>query len=293
LRVFRVILADVYSLISAPVLGFDLTRMDGGAATAELLETMLAVPAGGWSAVAARVPGGSPELDAARDTALRLADAQPSVRDLPGTDPAGAVALLHRAPIGNLSALLHCVRTDVLVPGGDEAPDEVAAMATDAVSAAYVRALLTDDDRRELARGWLAVRRHLPSAPADLGPQQEQLERLLEAVRALPADRVPALTEAADQLRAGGADWAAAMHSLTWAVHMSGRARAAATVHMRLVQAVDLAGIPLAARAEGAWNLLSGAAQALVVRDLADTDSTALLLSPAIPALGAGWLFDA
>jgi hypothetical protein len=293
LRVFQVILAGVYTLISAPVLGFDLTRMDGGAATAELLETMLAVPAGGWSAVAARVPGGSPELDAARDTALRLADAHPSVRDLPGTDPAGAVALLHRAPIGNLAALLHCVRTDVLVPGGDEAPDEVAAMATDAVSAAYVRGLLTDDDRRELARGWLAVRRHLPSAPADLGPQHDQLERLLEAVRSLPADRVPALTDAADRLRAGGADWAGAMHSLTWAVHMSGRARAAATVHMRLVQAVDLAGIPLAARAEGAWNLLSGAAQALVVRDLADTDSTALLLSPAIPALGAGWLFEA
>jgi hypothetical protein len=103
---------------------------------------------------------------------------------------------------------------------------------------------------------------------------------------------VPALTEAADRLRADGADWAAAMHSLTWAVHMSGRVRAAATVQLRLVQAVDLAGISLAARAEGAWNLLSGAAQALVVRDLADTDSAALLLSPTIPALGAGWLFD-
>ena len=289
---FQVILANVYSLISAPVLGFDLTRMDGGAATAELLETMLAVPSGGWTAIAGHVPAGTSALATARDTAFRLAQARPSVKDLPGADPAGAVALLHRAPIGTLDALLHCVRTDVLVPGGAPAPDPVAAMAADAVSAAYVRELLTDDDRRELARGWLAVRRHLPAAPADLGPQHEEIELLLEAVRSLPADHVPALTEAADRLRADGGDWAAAMHSLTWAVHMSGRVRAAATVQLRLVQAVDLAGIPLAARAEGAWNLLSGAAQALVVRDLADTDSAALLLSPTIPALGAGWLFD-
>jgi hypothetical protein len=285
----------VYTLISAPVLGFDLTRMDGGAATAELLEAMLGVPAGGWAAVAGRVPPESPALAEARETAVRLAELRPSVRDLGDGDTASAVTLLQRAPIGNVAALVACLRNDVLVPDGDgPAPESVAALAEDAVCATYLRELLTDADRRELARGWLAVRRHLPVAPTDLGPQHAAIHRLLGTIRSLPPGGVRALAAAADRIRAdgssGGTAWATAMHSLTWAVHLSGRVRAAATVQLRLVQAVDLAGVPVADRAAGVWNLLSGAAQALVVRDLADGDSAAELLSPAVSALGAGWL---
>ncbi len=296
----------MYSLISTPVLGFDLTRMGSGAATAELLETMLAVPAGGWAAATGRLPDETPSLAAARETALRAAAGRPSIRDLPGAttgdDPVATVALLEQAPIGSLDGLLHCLRTDVLVPGRDgpagqrhaatPPPEPVVTMAADALCATYLRDLLTESDRRELATGWLAVRRHLPAVPVDVGPQHGPIRRLLEAVRSLRPGGLPALAEAAGRMRALGGDWAGAMHSLTWAVHMSGRIRAAATVQLRLVQAVDLAGIPVADRACGVWNLLSGAAQALVVRDLADTDSAAELLSPAVPALGASWLFD-
>ena len=55
---------------------------------------------------------------------------------------------------------------------------------------------------------------------------------------------------------------------------------------MLLVQAVDTAAIPLADRAGGVWNMLSGAVQALVVRDLLDTSTAHRLLAPVVAALG-------
>jgi hypothetical protein len=294
----------VYTLISAPVLGFDLTRMEGGAATAELLETMLAVPAQAWAEVADHLPAESPAQtvtrEITREFAASLAELRPSVRDLPGQDPTSAVGLLQRAPIGNLAGLVQCLRTDVLLPDRDQVPsaepaaptDEVVAMATDAVCATYLRELLGDDDRRVLAAPWLAVRRRLPVTPPDLGPQHAEVNRLLTAVGSLNGAGVRALVSAADRMRAETADWSTAMHSMTWAVHMSGRVRAAATAQLRLVQAVDIAGIPVADRAAGVWNLLSGALQALMVRDLADSESAQQLLAPAVSALGPGWLID-
>jgi hypothetical protein len=48
--------------------------------------------------------------------------------------------------------------------------------------------------------------------------------------------------------------------------------------------------VPVADRAAGAWSLLSGAVQALVVRDLLDTDTTHRLLSAYLLALGPGGL---
>ncbi|OLF06891.1 hypothetical protein [Actinophytocola xanthii] len=294
----------MYTLISAPVLGFDLTRMEGGAATAELLETMLAVPAQGWAAAVDHLPAESPAQtvtrEITREFAGSLAELRPSVRDLPGQDPASAVGLLQRAPIGTLAGLLQCVRTDVLLPDRDLVPpvepvapaEPVVAIATDAVCATYLRELLGDDDRRVLAAPWLAMRRHLPVTPPDLGPQHREVNQLLTAVRSLNAGGIRALASAADRMRAETADWSTAMHSMTWAVHMSARVRAAATAQLRLVQAVDLAGIPVSDRAAGVWNLLSGALQALLVRDLADSESAQQLLAPAVGALGPGWLIE-
>jgi hypothetical protein len=53
-----------------------------------------------------------------------------------------------------------------------------------------------------------------------------------------------------------------------------------------LVQAVDKAGIPVAERAAGVWNLLSGAVQALTVRDVLDGPTLYRLLDPVVTALG-------
>ena len=46
----------------------------------------------------------------------------------------------------------------------------------------------------------------------------------------------------------------------------------------------------LADRAGGVWNMLSGAVQALVVRDLLDTATAHRLLAPVVAALGPAWL---
>ncbi len=59
---------------------------------------------------------------------------------------------------------------------------------------------------------------------------------------------------------------------------------------MLLVQAIDTAAIPLPDRAGGIWNMLSGAVQALVVRDLLDTATAHRLLAPVVAALGPSWL---
>jgi hypothetical protein len=53
-----------------------------------------------------------------------------------------------------------------------------------------------------------------------------------------------------------------------------------------LVQAVDDGGIPVADRAGGAWNLLSGAVQALMVRDLLGVETVRRLVDPLLVALG-------
>ncbi|HEU5474242.1 MAG TPA: hypothetical protein VFV67_26645 [Actinophytocola sp.] len=284
----------MHSLISAPTIGFDLTRMDGGAATAELLADLLPVRTAEWAELADRLPRESVTRATARVRALSLADQRPTVRDLAGVDPTSAVTLLQHAPIGTLTALLDCVRTDVLVPdrddpdaaGGTPAPPVVVAMATDAVSATYLRELLSHRERRALAAGWLAGRRLLPERRADLGPQQDAVRTLLGLVRTLSPAAIRALSEAADAMRAGSGDWAAAMHSMTWAVHVSGRIRSAAAAQFRLVQAIDLGGVPVADRAAGVWNVLSGAVQALIVRDLADAEAVHQLLDPLIRLSG-------
>ncbi|HET9140534.1 hypothetical protein [Actinophytocola sp.] len=288
------------SLISAPTIGFDLTRMDGGAATAELLADLLPVRTAEWAALAERLPRESATRTVARSRAFAQADQRPSIRDLAGVDPGSAIAVLQNAPIGTLTGLLECVRADVLVPdrddpdagGGTPAPEAVVSMATDAVCATYLRELLAPRERRALASGWLAARRLLPERPTDLGPQHEAVRQLLRTVRTLRPEGLRALAEAADTMRAGSGDWATAMHSMTWAVHVSGRVRAAAAAQFRLVQAIDLGGVPVADRAAGVWNVLSGAVQAVLVRDLADADAVHELLDPTLTALGPGWLLD-
>jgi hypothetical protein len=80
------------------------------------------------------------------------------------------------------------------------------------------------------------------------------------------------------------------VHSASWAAYLSDRVRTAAAAQMLLVQAIDTAAIPLADRAGGVWNMLSGAVQALVVRDLLDTATAHRLLAPVVAALGPAWL---
>ena len=94
------------------------------------------------------------------------------------------------------------------------------------------------------------------------------------------------LVAASGRARPALPEWSAAVHSASWSVFVAGRVRAGAAAQLMLVQAVERAGIPVADRAGGVWNLLSGAVQALVVRDVLDGPTLYRLLDPVVTALG-------
>jgi hypothetical protein len=126
----------------------------------------------------------------------------------------------------------------------------------------------------------------LPQRPVDLGPQATAVNALVERVSNLSPQMVRKLGAASGKARPALADWAAAVHSASWSVFVAGRVRASAAAQLMLVRAVEDAGVPVADRAGGVWNLLSGALQALVVRDVLDGPTLYRLLDPVVSVLG-------
>jgi hypothetical protein len=289
----------MYSLVSAPVLGFDLTRLEGGPAAAEVMLRALRLQSGDLPVLAERLPDENvrgPLWVEVESAARRM----PTLKGMSKDDPAGNLALVERAPIGSVDALLTCLRYDVMSwtwegTGRDARQSEDAAAATallcDAAVASYLREVLDEDTRRRLGAGWVSAVRKLPAtAPIDLGPHHYTVSALLDRLRTLRPEDRQRVTSSADDARRNTAGWSPAVHSASWAAYLSDRVRTAAAAQMLLVQAVDTAGIPLADRAGGVWNMLSGAVQALVVRDLLDTATAHRLLAPVVAALGPAWL---
>jgi hypothetical protein len=289
----------MYSLVSAPVLGFDLTRLGGGSATAEVMLRALRLGLGDLPILAERLPDEGvrgPLWVEVESAARRL----PSLRSMNTDDPAGSLALVERAPIGSVDALLTCLRYDVMAwtwhgAGRDARQSEQASAATallcDAAVASYLREVLDETSRRMLGAGWVAALRKLPTgAPIDLGPHHYAVSALLDRLRSMGPQDLPRLVQSAEDARRNAGGWSPAVHSASWAAYLSDRVRTAAAAQMLLVQAVDTAAIPLADRAGGVWNMLSGAVQALVVRDLLDTATAHRLLAPVVAALGPAWL---
>ena len=289
----------MYSLVSAPVLGFDLTRLSGGSATAEVLLRGLRLQDSDLQVLAERLPdeGVRGPLWVDVESAARR---MPSLKGMSKEDPAGSLAMVERAPIGSVDALLTCVRYDVMAwtwqgTGRDAKQSETAAAATallcDAAVASYLREVLDTESRRRLGAGWVSAMRKLPvGAPIDLGPHHYVLSALFDRLRSLGSKDLGRLVTSADDARRNAGGWSPAVHSASWAAYLSDRVRTAAAAQMLLVQAVDTAAIPLADRAGGVWNMLSGAVQALVVRDLLDTSTAHRLLTPVVAALGPAWL---
>jgi hypothetical protein len=288
----------MYSLVSAPVLGFDLTRLGGGSATAEVLLRALRLSVGDLPVLAERLP----------DEAVRgrlwvevegASRRMPTLKGMKADDPA-SLALIERAPIGSVDSLLTCLRYDVMAwtwhgTGRDSVQSETAASATallcDAAVASYLRDVLDDTTRRMLGAGWVSALRKLPAGnPIDLGPHHYVLSALLDRLRSIGPNDLIRLLKSAEDARRNSGGWSPAVHSASWAAYLSDRVRTAAAAQMLLVEAVDTAAIPLADRAGGVWNMLSGAVQALVVRDLLDTATAHRLLAPVVAALGPAWL---
>jgi hypothetical protein len=302
----------VYSLVSAPVLGFDLTRLDGGAAVADVLLRALALTVedlptvaaargddydriGYWLDVDAAASGRRRLATAASSSGGSSAGANSASADADTEDLTGRLAALERAPIGTVDGLLHMVRHDVLDwtwrrhPAGlaqIKPADRVAAVVCDAAVASYLWELLPRETRGGLTAPWEAATRRLPSRPIDLGPQTAAVMSLIERVRNLSAPSMRKLVAASGRARPALPEWSAAVHSASWSVFVAGRVRAGAAAQLMLVQAVERAGIPVGERASGVWNLLSGAVQALVVRDVLDGPTLYRLLDPVITALG-------
>jgi len=289
----------MYSLVSAPVLGFDLTRLTGGSATAEVVLRGLRLQSADLPVLAERLPdeGVRGPLWVEVESAARR---MPSLKGMSKEDPAGSLALVERAPIGSVDALLTCMRYDVMSwtwqgTGRDARQSDTAASATallcDAAVASYLREVLDTDSRRMLGAGWVSAMRRLPvGAPIDLGPHHYVVSALLDRLRSLRTRDLGRLLTSAEDARRNAGGWSPAVHSASWAAYLSDRVRTAAAAQMLLVQAVDTAAIPLADRAGGVWNMLSGAVQALVVRDLLDTSTAHRLLAPVVAALGPAWL---
>lgn len=292
----------MYSLVSAPVLGFDLSRLQGGSAAADVLLRGLSLTQSDLDAVAsARADDDWDRVDLWRDV-----DAAAQERRAVNAD-AGALAVVERAPLGTLDGLLHCLRYDILdwtwgnrpaqattpspqVRAPRQRQSEAASKATgvlsDAAAAAYLRELLTDESRRRLSAPFTAALRALPEPEHDLGPQSEDLHQMLNRVGSLSRAEMGQLNKVTDTSRPGLTDWAPAVHSASWAVFLSGRVRAGAAAQLLLVQALDRSGVPVSDRAGGVWNLLSGAVQALMVRDLLDSATSRRLLDPYFTAMG-------
>ncbi|MFF5232060.1 hypothetical protein [Dactylosporangium sp. NPDC000521] len=292
----------MYSLVSAPVLGFDLSRLQGGSAAADVLLRGLSLTQSDLDAVAsARADDDWDRVDLWRDV-----DAAAQERRAVNAD-AGALTVVERAPLGTLDGLLHCLRYDILdwtwgnrppqatmptpqVRAPRQRQSEVASKATgvlsDAAAAAYLRELLTDESRRRLSAPYAAALRALPEPEHDLGPQGDEVRQLLTRVGSLSATEIRQLNKVTDTARPGLTDWAPAVHSASWAVFLSGRVRAGAAAQLLLVQALDRSGVPVSDRAGGVWNLLSGAVQALMVRDLLDSTTARRLLDPYFTAMG-------
>ena len=285
----------MYSLVSAPVLGFDLARRRGGQHVAAVVRAALELGPGDLPVVAAGRHGDPPGATGHDDAWLAVARFEGQrrevvsllgdVHDAAGTGIASAMAItLHEleiAPLGSLASLLQCVRTDVFDwtwrRAGDvslQSPtaERAVSVVCDAVAAAYWYGFLDPVDRQRLAAPWARAQRLLAAVrePAEV-VLPAGVERLVERLSRLDARDVAQLRAAStaltDQAR-GTSAWAQSVHEASWAVHLTGRVRAAATVQMLGVEALAQSGVSATDAATGVWNTVSGALTAELVSDV-------------------------
>jgi hypothetical protein len=286
----------MYSLVSAPVLGFDLIRRAGGHRVAAILRQALNLAPEDLSVLAAAFAQDETRAKAwvglaeyGNGRTLHTLGTSRSDQGA-GADLADVRILLDQltvAPVGSLDGLLQCVRTDVLDWATD---DDAIALVCDAVAACYAADGIDIADQRRLAGPWTTVSRRLPvGRTPDLGPGATDAAALLGRVRHLTSNDLAAVRRVS-ATGARGTDWSTAMHNATWAVHLSNRVRSAASAQFSLVETLHAAGMSAGDAAMGSWNLLSGALHALMVADLLDSDTSYRLVSPALEALGPGWL---
>jgi hypothetical protein len=278
------------SLVSAPVLGYDLVRHPHGDAIASVLLRALASGPADLEAFAAAQECLDPDrLSEAREQ-LRSANTETmfsvtaelaSHRD--GSSLADIITELRERMIVDLDALDGLIRDDILAwcvlgdgPAGatrDAVTPQVARAAgdafVDAVTALWALGPSPAGSRRLLAAAFLEASHALPWRDPDIGPNGEPVRLLLRRLADIsPTDRAR-LRAATSVLRPSSTvEWATAMHDASWAALTTGRIRAGAAAQFFAVRSFFFGGFDALDGVEGIWNVVSGGIHARVVADV-------------------------
>lgn len=292
-----------YSLVSMPVLGYDLCRLEGGPEVAQVLLGALRLGDAELVTVARKHPGFAHRLR--WQQVERAGSARPAVLDQlrainhtqAGEVLTGPVSMMHtleRSTIGDLDSLVRMVRDDVLdwtwtTHGTLRVQNPTATQAADviveALAAAYCGEVLPSQLTAELREPWQDAVATFPAVEYDLGPQSDLLDHVLARL-ALLGETERASLRAATGLAANRAHWAEAVHEASWAVYLTDRIRPAATAQLLGVQAFRRAGFTAQDGAYGVWNIISGLIQSLVVADLLGDEHSDTLRSAWEAAVG-------
>jgi hypothetical protein len=295
-----------YSLVSAATLGFDLVRLPAGRSVAEVLLTGLNADVPVVERLAAAHPGREATAEHRGVLAVRsrrareLASGVPHVSGVAGRAAAtgGAdrtavlVDQLERGMIGNAPTLERLLREDVLgdehaavASLDEEVRGEAADVLADAAVGFWAAEVLPPLVHRELTAAY-----HRAAVPwgglPDLGAATTGLEELLTAIAGSGGAARGAWRAATDDGRAEHRPWASAMHDACWAAHVSGRTRTLAAAQLHAVRAFLDGGFDGRDGAHGVWNAVAGCVQAVVMGDLLDEASLAVLRAPWLRVAG-------
>ncbi|NIZ90428.1 hypothetical protein [Kineococcus rubinsiae] len=297
-----------YSLVSSPVLGFDLVRLPAGESAADvLIRALQAGPSeldvlasrhdddartAAWEVVHAAVAAVRPIGDVLSDVANGLLEREHGDPEVADRLEAGVVRVLQASTVADADALVRLVHHDVLdwtwtvpVEGGPGLRTAAAARAADVLAdaavSAYLGDRLPDAVRRALAGPYLSACRELAGRAA---PEHEDLPAgvaaVLDRLACLDGTDRACLRAVAEGDRAVGGEWAGAVHEASWAVHLSGRTRTAAVAQLLAVRAFRAGGLDASDGASGLWNLVSGVVHAEVVADLLPGEARDVLVRP-------------
>jgi hypothetical protein len=291
-----------YSLVSAATLGFDLVRLPGGRAVAEVLLAGLGADEPALARLAAAHPGRGLDRDQRGVRAVRSRRAREMAAGVPHVRSAAAagsgagdrtallVAQLEQGTIGDAPTLERLLREDVLGPEhplsssvAAEQWEEAADVLADAAVGFWAAGVLPPLVRRDLTAAFDRALDAGPLARPDvwgLGPAADELTGFLAAVRGLDDAGRARWRVAVDEGRAAHRPWATAMHEASWGAHVSGRIRALAAAQLLAVQAFLDGGFDLHDGAAGVWNAVAGCVQAIVLDDLLAADAVAVLRAP-------------
>jgi hypothetical protein len=284
------------SLVSAPVLCFDLVRHPAGSELAEVLLSSLSLgpqdlrlftPDPARAARRAEAWASVQRIVQARGAGLLPGSLLAPSNVTPRSEPAQLVDSLVRSMIIDLDGLERLIRSDVLlwtntatgprgtlraVPRGDDLSDaELVRCAGDALIdriAALWEQGLDDATRAVLSEPMQLVLTQIPPREPDVGPRIEPLARFLDQLSGLDAASRNRLRTVAEVMRPTGPEWATAVHEASWAALTTGRTRPAAAAQLLGAQAFRAAGFTAADGAEGLWNTISGHIQAEAVFDV-------------------------